>query len=398
MNLDDTIAAISTPLGEGGISVLRITGNKTFNIVEEIFFKDKKGENKFIASGVASHTIHFGYIIDEGTVIDEVLVSIFRKPNSYTGEDLVEISSHGGVYVTQRILSSILSKGICHAEPGEFTKRAFLNDKIDLSQAEAVVDLIKAKTDSAHLSSIKQLEGSLSEFVNKARQDIIDFTSLVELELDFSEEDLEFVKKDDLKRKIKELIVKINSILESYITGKIIREGVNLVIAGKPNSGKSSLFNFLLKTNRAIVSAVPGTTRDYIEESLNIKGVLFNLIDTAGLRFSSDELESEGIKRSFKKIEEADLILYLVDSSEEEKLVNECLNYYLKNFDEKKTLVIFTKIDIVSKDFKKEGIKVSLYQDDTIGKLKEEMVTKTVSEDIRKKANKALKKMLELSY
>lgn len=386
MNLDDTIAAISTPIGEGGISVLRISGNKTFNVVENLFFKDKNGEKKFIASGVTSHTIHFGYIMDEGSVIDEVLVSIFKEPNSYTGEDLVEISSHGGVYVAQRILSIILSKGIRHAEPGEFTKRAFLNGKIDLSQAEAVVDLIKAKTDSAHLLSIKQLEGSLSEFVNKARQDIIDFTSLVELELDFAEEGLEFVKKDELKRKIEKLMSRINGILESYITGKIIREGVNLVIAGKPNSGKSSLFNYLLKTNRAIVSTVPGTTRDYIEESLNIKGVLFNLIDTAGLRFSSDELESEGIKRSFEKIEEADLILYLVDSFEEEKLVNECLDYYKKNFDEKKSLVIFTKIDIANDDFKKEGIKVSLYQDDTIEKLKKEMVAKAVSEDVRKKA------------
>ena len=386
MNLDDTIAAISTPIGEGGISILRISGNSTFNDIEKIFFKDIKGEKKFIASGVTSHTIHFGYIIDEGSVIDEVLVSIFRKPNSYTGEDLVEISSHGGVYVTQRILSLILSKGIRHADPGEFTKRAFLNGKIDLSQAEAVADLIKAKTDSAHLSSIKQLEGSLSEFVNKARQDIIDFTSLVELELDFAEEDLEFVKKDELRRKIEILIVRINGILESYITGKVIREGVSLVIAGKPNSGKSSLFNYLLKTNRAIVSTVPGTTRDYLEESLNIKGFLFNLIDTAGLRFSSDELESEGIKRSFEKIKEADLILYLVDSSEEEKLVNECLDYYKKNFDEKKSLVIFTKIDIAKEGFKKEGIKVSLYRDNTIEKFKEEMVTKVVSEDVRKKA------------
>jgi len=386
MNLDDTITAISTPIGEGGISVLRISGNKTFSVVENIFFKDKKGEKIFIASGVTSHTIHFGYIIDEGSVIDEVLVSIFKEPNSYTGEDLVEISSHGGVYLVQRILSLILSKDIRHAEPGEFTKRAFLNRKIDLSQAEAVVDLIKAKTDSAHLSSIKQLEGSLSEFVNKARQDIIDFTSLIELELDFAEEDLEFVKKDELKRKIEKLMSRIDGILESYITGKIIREGVNLVIAGKPNSGKSSLFNYLLKTNRAIVSTVPGTTRDYIEESLNIKGVLFNLIDTAGLRFSSDELESEGIKRSFEKIEEADLILYLVDSSEEEKLVNECLDYYKKNFDEKKSLILFSKIDITKDDFKKEGIKVSLYKDDTIEKLKEEMVAKAVSEDVRKKA------------
>lgn len=385
MNLNDTIAAISTPIGEGGISVLRVSGDETFKIVGNIFFKDKIGENRFDISRESSHTIHFGYILDNDFLIDEVLVSIFKTPNSYTGEDLVEISTHGGAYIVQKILSLLLQSGARHAEPGEFTKRAFLNGKIDLSQAEAVADLIKAKTETAHLSSIKQLEGSLSEFVKSTRQDLIDITSLIELELDFAEEDLEFVKKDELKEKIQELSSKIESVLESYITGKMIREGINLVIAGKPNSGKSSLFNYLLKTNRAIVSTVPGTTRDYIEESLNIKGVLFNLIDTAGLRMSSDEIESEGIKRSFAKIDEADLVLYLIDSSEKLKLVDECLNYYKKNFNEDKSLIVFTKIDIVSKEFNKDGIRVSLYKDDLIERLKVEMIRKVVSEDITKK-------------
>jgi tRNA modification GTPase len=385
MNLYDTIAAISTPIGEGGISVLRVSGDETFKIVGNIFFKDKNGENRFDISRESSHTIHFGYIYDSHSLIDEVLLSIFKNPNSYTGEDLVEISTHGGAYIVQRILLLLLKSGARHAEPGEFTKRAFLNGKIDLSQAEAVADLIKAKTETAHLSSIKQLEGSLSEFVKSTRQDLIDITSLIELELDFAEEDLEFVKKDELKEKIQELSSKIESVLESYITGKIIREGINLVIAGKPNSGKSSLFNYLLKTNRAIVSTVPGTTRDYIEESLNIKGVLFNLIDTAGLRMASDEIESEGVKRSFAKIDEADLVLYLIDSSENLKLIDECLNYFKKNFNQDKSLMIFTKIDIASKDFNKEGIKVSIYKDESIERLKEEMIRKVVAEDITKK-------------
>ena len=385
MNLYDTIAAISTPIGEGGISVLRVSGDKTFKIVGNIFFKDKIGKFRLDISRKSSHTIHFGYIFENDSLIDEVLVSIFKTPHSYTGEDLIEISTHGGAYIVQRILPLLLKSGARHAEPGEFTKRAFLNGKIDLSQAEAVADLIKAKTETAHLSSIKQLEGSLSEFVKSTRQDLIDITSLIELELDFAEEDLEFVKKDELKEKIQELSSKIESVLESYITGKIIREGINLVIAGKPNSGKSSLFNYLLKTNRAIVSTVPGTTRDYIEESLNIKGVLFNLIDTAGLRMSFDEIESEGVKRSFAKIDEADLVLYLVDSSENIKLIDECLNYFKKNFNEDKSLMIFTKIDIASKDFNKDGIKVSIYKDESIERLKEEMIRKVVSEDITKK-------------
>jgi tRNA modification GTPase len=390
MNLYDTIAAISTPIGEGGISVLRVSGDEAFVIIEKIFFKDKAGEINFIISSESSNTIHFGYIFDNRSLIDEVLVSVFKKPHSYTGEDLVEISTHGGVYVVQKILSVLLNKGARHAEPGEFTKRAFLNGKIDLSQAEAVADLIKAKTESAHLSSIKQLEGSLSDFVGSARQDVIDFTSLIELELDFAEEDLEFVKKDELKGKVQELIEKIECILTSYITGKIIREGVNLVIAGKPNSGKSSLFNYLLKTNRAIVSTVPGTTRDYIEESLNIQGILFNLIDTAGLRISSDEIESEGVKRSFVKINEADLVLYLVDSSEDVRLIDECLEYFEKHFDENKSLVIFTKIDIAGKNFDKDGIKISLYQVESIERLREKMVNKSVSGDVTRKAGEII--------
>lgn len=379
LNNYDTIAAISTPIGEGGISVIRVSGEKAFEKISSIFFKDKSGKNNFDIASLNSHTIHFGYVFNRDEIIDEAVISIFKNPASYTGEDVLELSSHGGVFVTQKVLNAILSLGIRHAEPGEFTKRAFLNGKIDLSQAEAVADLIKSKTDSAHESSIKQLEGSLSEFVKKTRQDLINLTSLVELELDFAEEDLEFVKKDELKNNIQKLIKRIEGIIESYISGKVIREGVNLVIAGQPNSGKSSLFNYLLKTNRAIVSNIEGTTRDYIQESLIINGVLFNLIDTAGLRFSEDEIESEGIKRSYEKISEADLIVYLIDASDSEEKINESLKYYDKHIDKNKSILVYTKTD-KAEDFSGKGI--SLLKDESVEELKKEMTDKVSGKGI----------------
>jgi len=381
LNNNDTIAAISTPIGEGGISVIRVSGESAFGKVSEIFFKDKAGRNNFDFSSVNSHTLHFGYIIKDNEIIDEALISVFKNPNSYTGEDVIEISSHGGVFVTQKVLNTILSIGIRHAEPGEFTKRAFLNGKIDLSQAEAVADLIKSKTDSAHRSSIRQLEGSLSDFVKKTRQDLISLTSLVELELDFAEEDLEFVKKDELKNNIQKLSGRIKGIIDSYISGKVIREGVNLVIAGQPNSGKSSLFNYLLKTNRAIVSNIEGTTRDYIQENLIINGVLFNLIDTAGLRFSEDEIESEGIKRSYEKISEADLILYLIDASDSQEKINESLKYYNSHIDKNKSILVYTKID-KSEDVNKNELGISLVKDDSIEQMKKIMTDKVAGSNI----------------
>lgn len=371
--LSDTIAAISTPLGEGGISVIRISGDNAFSIIEKVFSKDKNNLKSFYISKELSHTIHFGFIFENDKLTDEVLISIFKGPNSYTGEDVIEISSHGGVYISQKILSLILYNGAVHAEPGEFTKRAFLNGKIDLAQAEAVADLIRSKTESAHSSSIKQLEGSLSEFVNMTRQDIINIVSLVELELDFAEEGLEFIKKEEIKNKIDELNNKLKNIISSYITGKVIREGVNLVIAGKPNSGKSSLFNYLLKTNRAIVSSIAGTTRDYIEENLIINGVLFNLIDTAGLRHSSDIIESEGIKRSHGKMKEADLILYLIDSSQENEEVKKDIKDFDDSVNKEKAILVYSKSDLSKTEVHDSGISISLLNDVTIEKLKNNM-------------------------
>lgn len=384
MKLSETIAAISTAPGEGGISIIRLSGENAFSKIESVFFKDSIRKIKIQINNESSHTVHFGYIFDDTQLIDEVLITIFKNPHSYTGEDVIEISSHGGTYIAQKILALLLKHKVRHAEPGEFTKRAFINGKMDLSQAEAVADLIRSKTDSAHSSSIKQLEGSLSEFVYKTRQDIINIVSLVELELDFAEEGLEFVKKEEILNMINKLNERLRNIIASYITGKVIREGVNLVIAGKPNSGKSSLFNYFLKTNRAIVSSIAGTTRDYIEESIIINGVLFNLIDTAGLRISQDEIESEGIMRSHKKIKEADLIIYLIDSSDTEDEIKKEAEHFNKEYKKENTILAFSKSDLSNSSATDRGIRISLVKDESIETLKKEMISKVSSGKISK--------------
>lgn len=368
----DTIAAPATPLMESSISVIRISGTKAFEITEKVF--RKKPGKEISLSVTPSHTVHFGIISDGEEIIDEVLVTVFKNPNSYTGEDVIEISSHGGVYITRKILSLLMKKGARNAEPGEFTKRAFLNGKLDLSQSEAVADLIKSQTESAHRSSLKQLEGSLSKFISEARHDLLNAISLVELELDFAEEDVEFLNKDELRNKISNLKEKLEKILSTYITGKIIRDGVNLVISGKPNSGKSSLFNFLLNSERAIVSDIPGTTRDYLEEKLIINGILFNLTDTAGIRLTEDIIESEGVKRSFEKIEEADLNLYLIDSSSGEEEIRKSLEYYKSKLNSEKTIVCFTKSDLKVSQIPDGYLSISLFIPDSIESLKKSMV------------------------
>lgn len=371
----DTITAISTAAGTGGISVIRLSGEKAFYIISKIFSKSDKRDKCFDINLLPTHTIHFGYIFND-KLIDEVLISIFKKPNSYTGEDVIEISSHGGRLIAEKIIKSIINNGARYAEPGEFTKRAFLNGRIDLIQAEAVAELINSETELAHSTSISHLEGSLSKFLKKVRQEIINVTSLIELELDFAEEDVEFVKKNELIRSINTIISELNRIIESYVSGKIIRNGVQLVIAGKPNSGKSSFFNSLLKSDRAIVSVIPGTTRDYLQESLIIDGILFNLIDTAGLRASPDEIESEGISRSIKIIQNADLILYLVDSSQNAKLIENDIRYFEKFIDNEKAVMIFSKSDLSTSPAIYEGTEISIFDINSIEKLKRIMSAK----------------------
>jgi tRNA modification GTPase len=306
----DTIAAIATPLGEGGISVVRISGPDAITIAGEAF------RGKMALSSVASHTAHFGKIVgEEGEVVDEVVATVFLRPNSYSGENTVEISCHGGILVTRRILERVLRTGARLAEPGEFTKRAFLNGRIDLSQAEAVAEHIHARSDSALSSSVHQLEGALSERIHKLRSNLIDSIGLLELELDFVEEDLEFVDKKKFRQAVRETVAEIDHLLSTFKAGRIYREGVKVVIAGAPNAGKSSLLNALLESNRAIVTDIPGTTRDTIEEAVAIEGVSFRLTDTAGLRETTDIVEREGVRRTEDEARMGDVVLLVLDAS-----------------------------------------------------------------------------------
>ena len=308
---NDTIAAISTPPGEGGISVIRISGANAFAVADHVFL----GRTKLCDA--PSHTAHFGKIVDDqGGLVDEVVAVTFRAPGSYTCEDVVEISCHGGYLVTQRVLERSLSAGARLAEPGEFTKRAFLNGRLDLSQAEAVADLIQSQSNAAYRSSVRQLSGELSRKIKGVRDELLNLASLLELELDFSEEDVEFADKKAVQARLEDAIVTVDELLVSYSVGRVYREGVRVTIAGKPNAGKSSLLNAILGDDRAIVSEIPGTTRDTISERVSIKGVLFRLTDTAGLRETMDKIEREGVERAKKEAREADILLLVMDLSE----------------------------------------------------------------------------------
>jgi tRNA modification GTPase len=303
------IAAIATPVGEGGIAVIRVSGKGAIEKVEKVF----KGKDLTKAD---SHTVHFGKIIrKDGRVVDEVLTTVFHSPKSYTGEDTVEISCHGGVLVTQAVLETILEQGIRPAGPGEFTHRAFLNGKLDLDQAEAVADLIHAKSMKAVDAAHQQLEGRLGKHIKTFRQQIIDATAMVELELDFIEEDVEFADKDQLRKLLAEVDREIGRLLDTYETGRLVKDGVKTVFIGRPNAGKSTLLNTLVGTERAIVTDIAGTTRDTIDADWSYDGLLFKLIDTAGLRETKDVIEAEGVKRSQKAFEQADLVVYLKDLS-----------------------------------------------------------------------------------
>jgi tRNA modification GTPase len=306
IRIDDTIVALATAQGISAIAVIRLSGKNAIGITQRVF-RGKRLENQ------ASHTVHFGMIWDNDKPIDEAVVSIFRGPRSFTREDAVEISCHGSPVIAGKIIKVLLRKGARLAEPGEFTKRAFLNGRFDLAQAEAVADLINAETDNARLAALNQMRGGFSKEINHLREALIHFASLIELELDFGEEDVEFASRDELKKLINNIQKYTGSLIQSFDQGNVIKNGVPTVIAGKPNAGKSTLLNILLNEDRAIVSDIPGTTRDVIEDEIIMGGINFRLIDTAGLRETVDVIESMGVARTRERMKKASLIIYLFD-------------------------------------------------------------------------------------
>jgi tRNA modification GTPase len=334
---EDTIAALATPLGVGAISIIRVSGDRSIKAVDNIFMGKMRLED------AKSHTIHYGNIFDSDEMIDDVLVSIFKAPNSYTGEDSVEISTHGNPLIANKILELLTKNNIRLAEPGEFTKRAFLNNRMDLSQAEAVSDVISSHTETSLRGARNQLNGLISRKVIELKTLLINISSFVELELDFAEEDIKFIENTDLIKRIDNIWSEIDSLLKTYSFGKIIRDGVNVALVGIPNVGKSSLLNYILKESRAIVSEIPGTTRDIIREEVSIDGILFKLFDTAGIRFSEDIIELEGISRSREAVKNADLVLFIndVDQDFDQALYQEILALN----DKKNILTVLNKID-----------------------------------------------------
>ena len=338
-NPDDTIVALATPPGTGAIGVIRLSGPAAITIVD-LHFKGKQLADQ------SSHTIHYGSVYDEEErMIDEVLVSLFIAPRSYTKENIAEVSCHGSPYIHQQLIQLFVRAGARLAQPGEFTMRAFLNGQLDLSQAEAVADLIASTSESAHTLALQQLRGGYSDEIQQLRQELIDFASLIELELDFSEEDVEFANRDELKKLVHKIQRLLQSLIDTFRLGNAIKNGVNTVIAGRPNAGKSTLLNALLNEERAIVSEIPGTTRDTIEEILNIQGIPFRLIDTAGIREAQDQIEVVGVQKTMEKIEQSALLVYVFDiiqtqpeevKADLEKLAKENINL----------LVVANKMDL----------------------------------------------------
>ncbi len=306
---EDTIIALATPQGVGAIAIIRISGKDAIRVCNEVFFGKNLEEQ-------ASHTIHLGTIRDGEKIIDEVLVSLFKGPRSFTKENVVEISTHGSSYIVNQVLKLFVRKGVRLAKPGEFTQRAFLNGQFDLAQAEAVADLIHSDSESSHQAALNQMRGGFSSEIQELRNQLIHFASMIELELDFSEEDVEFVSREVLRQLVERILRLVEELILSFDLGNVIKNGVPTVIAGKPNAGKSTLLNALLNEEKAIVSDIAGTTRDFIEDELSLGGVIFRFIDTAGLRETTDTIEAIGVSRTQEKMRTASLILYLFDLSD----------------------------------------------------------------------------------
>lgn len=338
---NDTIVALATAPGVGAIAVIRLSGFNAIDIVDAVF--SKKLDSK------ASHTVHFGKLMDGNNVIDEVVVTLYRAPRSYTGEEVVEISCHGSPFIQDSILQLLQTAGARLAKPGEFTQRAFLNGKLDLAQAEAVADLIASNTEATRNTALYNLKGGFSSELQLMREKLIKFSALIELELDFSQEDVAFANKKELEVLVGQLQLKTQSLLDSFKLGNVIKNGVQVAIVGKPNAGKSTLLNALLNENRALVSEIPGTTRDTVEEYLNIQGVLFKLIDTAGIRgMTEDSIEQMGIEKSREKILAADIVIALFDVNDVSK---EQIDLWKKDIDAAKLILVGNKMDLV-KDVK----------------------------------------------
>ena len=373
---DDTIVALATPHGIGAIGIIRISGNKAIDIINQLFpSKDLSKQN--------SHTIHVGFLKDDGKVLDEVVVSLFKNPKSYTGEDVIEISCHGSPYIQEQVMNAIVSKGARLAKPGEFTQRAFLKGKLDLTQAEAVADLIASNTEASRNTALHNIRGGFSNVLKEVRDQIISFSALIELELDFSQEDVEFADRTKFYELINKAKSTVVELMNSFQLGNVIKNGVSVAIVGKPNAGKSTLLNTLLNENRAIVSDIAGTTRDTIEEIININGILFRLIDTAGIRESKDVIEVIGVEKSMEKMKAADLVLYLFDVNEESQADVEAALIQVQSTN-KNFIAVGNKVDIngdeqAQQKFSGDAVLfISAKKNEHIDLLKERMVDKVI--------------------
>ena len=373
---DDTIVGISTAMGKGAISIVRLSGPNAISIVNSVF----KGKN---LSKVKSHTIHYGHIYNKEELLDEVLVSIFKSPKTYTAEDVVEINCHGGSYVTNQILKLMLEIGARLAEPGEFTKRAFLNGRIDLTKAESVMDVIDAESKNALKLANKGLRGDIAELISKKQQELLDIIAIIAVNIDYPEyDDVEEMTNNKVLPKIKTLISDLEDILKKSNTAEKIKKGINTVIVGQPNVGKSSLLNAMLRENKAIVTSIPGTTRDVIEGRLNLENITLNLIDTAGIRDTVDEVEKIGVDRSKEWLEKAELVLFLIDGSKDIEEEDKLLYEQIKN---QEHLVIVNKQDLELKanvDFVKKPIYISTKDTNSIEMLEKEIVKKVLDDNI----------------